>query len=171
MDPEVTYARLTELTAQSNVRDLSRAEQHEMADLFAALDSWLSRGGFLPRAWKPGLREIERLDVAAPESEPVSVKAEVPLSLGEQPHDPADCFMHRGRPHLGPCLDAEAYTRWYWLDGPGSRPFESTQIALATARLVAEAYQAKEERMRREAEPKPPADTSWLQFDRERPDA
>ena len=96
---------------------------------------------------------------------------ESPVSLGEAPHDPADCFMYRGRPHLGACMDAEAYTRWYWLDGPGSRPFESTQIALATARLVAEAYQAKEGRLRREAEPKPPADTSWLQFDRERPDA
>lgn len=73
-------------------------------------------------------------------------KAAPALSLGEQPHDPANCFYHHGSPHLGPCMDAEAYTRWYWLDGPGSRPVSSTAIALATSKLVAEAYAAREQR-------------------------
>lgn len=71
-----------------------------------------------------------------------------PLSLGEQPHDPANCFAHRGRPHLGPCMDAEAFTRWYWTEGPGSEPLAAEQIALATQRLVAEAYAAREQRQR-----------------------
>lgn len=69
-----------------------------------------------------------------------------PLSLGERPHDPANCYMHQGQPHLGPCLDAEGYTRWYWMEGPGSQPLSSTQIAMATQRLVAEAFAARAQR-------------------------
>jgi hypothetical protein len=77
-----------------------------------------------------------------------SADTQPPLTLGEQPHDPANCFAHRGRPHLGPCMDAEAFTRWYWTEGPGSEPLAAEQIALATQRLVAEAYAAREQRQR-----------------------
>lgn len=68
------------------------------------------------------------------------------VSLGEEPHDPADCFMYRGRPHLGPCMNAEAYTRWYWTEGPGAEPLAASEIAKATQRLVREAYAAREQR-------------------------
>jgi hypothetical protein len=132
MDIEATYARLVASAAKGIP---TQDDADELALGFQALDEWMCNrqpDDNLPKAWASPRYRV-------PEEEP-------PVSLGEQAHDPADCFMYRGRPHLGACMDAEAYTRWYWLDGPGSKPFESTQIALATARLVAEAFDARERR-------------------------
>jgi hypothetical protein len=141
MDPEEVYRLMMELSAASNVRELTHVEVHALADLVIAMDGWLSQGGFLPKAWRKWREDAKASD----EKASVVVK---PLSLGEQPHSPADCYMYRGRPHLGACLDAEGFTRWYWMEGPGAEPMSSTQIALAMQRLVAEAFEAREKRTR-----------------------
>jgi hypothetical protein len=142
MDPEETHRLMTELASQSYIRDLEPQEWRALADYVTALNEWLSRGGFLPKEWRRWREEAKANDEKASE---VTVP-DAPVSLGEQPHSPDDCFFHHGRPHLGPCMDAEAFTRWWWLEGPGSRPMSSTAIALATSKLVAEAFAARERR-------------------------
>ena len=55
MDPNATLSRLRELSAEitkafhagDNATDMGA----EMADLFDALDQWITRGGFLPTDW------------------------------------------------------------------------------------------------------------------------
>lgn len=47
MDPNETLRRLRELCALDNCRLFAE----EIADLFEALDQWLSKGGFLPEPW------------------------------------------------------------------------------------------------------------------------
>lgn len=52
MDPNATLARLRILAG--NVSFLTLTETEEMAELFDALDTWMSKGGFLPAAWSVG---------------------------------------------------------------------------------------------------------------------
>lgn len=56
MDPEETLRRLREMTAAhfaGAYRDEEAAANlNEMAEHFDALDGWLSKGGFLPLAWR-----------------------------------------------------------------------------------------------------------------------
>jgi len=153
MDPEVTYRELLERVAQLRGWQERNEDPDEpgeyydiacgLADGFEALNGWLSKGGFLPKPWRKWREEAKASGDAAAT---MTVQPIVPVSLGEQPHSPDDCFFHHGRPHLGPCMDAEAFTRWWWLEGPGSRPMSSTAIALATSKLVAEAFDARERR-------------------------
>lgn len=51
MDPNATLARLRTLAALAFP---TLAEIIEMAELFDALDTWMSKGGFLPAAWSVG---------------------------------------------------------------------------------------------------------------------
>lgn len=58
MDPNATLdlvrvslASLAE-TARNNSDPELAGEVEELEDAFAALDAWLSRGGFLPRDWE-----------------------------------------------------------------------------------------------------------------------
>lgn len=54
MDPEETLRRLRVL-AENAINDAVADEDAvEMAELFQAMDGWLSKGGFLPAAWKHG---------------------------------------------------------------------------------------------------------------------
>lgn len=48
MDPNATLRELRDL-----VRDAENGEdvQDEIAERFAALDNWITRGGFLPAEW------------------------------------------------------------------------------------------------------------------------
>lgn len=48
MDPNATLRRLRELCALDNCHLFAV----EIADLFEALDEWISKGGFLPEDWK-----------------------------------------------------------------------------------------------------------------------
>lgn len=48
MDPDETLARLLQLAA---VEKLSPEQAVDFAELFHALDDWITRGGFLPRSW------------------------------------------------------------------------------------------------------------------------
>lgn len=50
MDPNATLARLRELVFSG----LQRPETEEMAELFDDLDTWMSKGGFLPADWSVG---------------------------------------------------------------------------------------------------------------------
>lgn len=57
MDPNETLTKLREIKRriQANVdtgTPLSPADAPDMADLFEALDDWLSKGGFLPADWQ-----------------------------------------------------------------------------------------------------------------------
>lgn len=57
MDPDETLKRLRVKVTQaheSNCMDLREAYTlaMEAAELFDALDSWISKGGFLPSDWK-----------------------------------------------------------------------------------------------------------------------
>ena len=47
MDPDETLRRLRELVRANNYDDYENILEH-----FDALDEWLSKGGFLPRAWR-----------------------------------------------------------------------------------------------------------------------
>jgi hypothetical protein len=148
MAPEEAYAALVE--AMQELRNTSDEigtlnSATRAADAWDALDGWLTRGGFLPAPWRKWREEAKASDERAS-----VVSVEPVVSLGEQPHDPRNCFMHHGRPHLGPCMDAEAFTRWFWLEGPGSQPVSSTHIAIATQQLVREAYEARAERLERQ---------------------
>lgn len=49
MDPDANLAELRRLTQTA---DLSDDELERVVVLFRSLDEWISRGGFLPRAWK-----------------------------------------------------------------------------------------------------------------------
>lgn len=49
MDPNATLSELRQ--AIPNAVDGDNAESVRAAELFQALDDWLSRGGFLPEAW------------------------------------------------------------------------------------------------------------------------
>lgn len=51
MDPDMTLARLRVAAAKINAMLLLGDESTELAEAFEALDAWLSKGGFLPRAW------------------------------------------------------------------------------------------------------------------------
>lgn len=52
MDPNETLRRLRELAERElNAPDPDNAD---WAEWFQALDEWISRGGFLPDAWKGG---------------------------------------------------------------------------------------------------------------------
>lgn len=54
MDPNTTLDELRELVEAANRNDELLDWQlvaEELADRFAALDQWLSRGGFLPTDW------------------------------------------------------------------------------------------------------------------------
>lgn len=144
MDGNVTdgaYALADEL---AEYKQLFEVQYRRMAE---ATELWRAEDPQARALIQPDLGDLLAWLMDKAMLRPVSVKAVVPLSLGEQPHDPADCFMHQGRPHPGACMDAEAYTRWYWMEGPGSQPLSSTAIALATQRLVAEAFSARSYRL------------------------
>lgn len=52
MDPNATLERMLEISKEDQ-REF-REEIHELCDLVLALDEYIRRGGFLPRAWAPG---------------------------------------------------------------------------------------------------------------------
>lgn len=49
MDPNATLTRIRKLTTEGHF------DCDEYRELFGDLDDWLSRGGFLPDAWRKGL--------------------------------------------------------------------------------------------------------------------
>ena len=49
MDPDVCLAEIRELTKKS---DLSDDQIEDLVTRVRALDEWISRGGFLPKAWR-----------------------------------------------------------------------------------------------------------------------
>ena len=53
MDPNETLRRIRLLTASS---DLSDDELEELVMLVKVLDDWISKGGFLPDAWRNNAR-------------------------------------------------------------------------------------------------------------------
>jgi len=53
MDPNAALANLRALVAESEAGDVDpRDTAEEFHEQFAALDEWLSKGGFLPTAWQ-----------------------------------------------------------------------------------------------------------------------
>ena len=57
MDPNATLAEARALAAAITAGSLTTQDNavenaERMAELFDALDQWLSKGGFLPRAWE-----------------------------------------------------------------------------------------------------------------------
>lgn len=51
MDPDVTLDELRSLVDGDNSGLPAAQRVEEMCELFTALDDWLSRNGFLPKAW------------------------------------------------------------------------------------------------------------------------
>jgi len=49
MDPNATLSEIRSILGSS---DLELPDYERLADLTAALDEWISRGGFLPAAWE-----------------------------------------------------------------------------------------------------------------------
>lgn len=55
MDPDLT---LTSIREELVTHHLGRdADVARLVELVEALDEWLSTGGFLPAAWRPGRRD------------------------------------------------------------------------------------------------------------------
>jgi hypothetical protein len=145
------------LTAYALADRLAAAEQRlaEYDQLFDIQWKRMQHATELWRAEAPQERALVQPDLGnllawLIEKAGMTQRVEPVVSLGEQPHDPGNCFMNHGRPHLGPCMDAEAFTRWFWMEGPGSQPVSSTHIAIATQQLVREAFEARTERQERQ---------------------
>jgi hypothetical protein len=51
-------------------------------------------------------------------------------SLGEIPHDPADCPAQGGRPHLGPCLEVDSCPSGHDWDDRNHEPPVCTRCGL-----------------------------------------
>ena len=51
MDPEETLAELRRIAATYDEPSIEDRDAYRMAELFRGMDEWLSKGGFLPRAW------------------------------------------------------------------------------------------------------------------------
>jgi hypothetical protein len=57
LDPNANLEELRSLTASlleqiDNEEPIDQDDAARVLELFEALDGWISRGGFLPRAWK-----------------------------------------------------------------------------------------------------------------------
>ncbi|GAA4201683.1 hypothetical protein [Actinocatenispora rupis] len=52
MDPDQTLREIRELLDDDRRAPLARDDVGALLDRIEALDRWLSRGGFLPRAWQ-----------------------------------------------------------------------------------------------------------------------
>ncbi|QPX62200.1 hypothetical protein PBI_INDLOVU_86 [Mycobacterium phage Indlovu] len=53
MDPDATLDELRSLAARVRAdHRLSQADVERAGELFDALDGWIMRGGYLPRAWR-----------------------------------------------------------------------------------------------------------------------
>lgn len=56
MDVNATLREMREISERINallITDADPVDADRLAELFAALDGWLSKGGFLPRDWAP----------------------------------------------------------------------------------------------------------------------
>lgn len=53
MDPNANLAEQRRILARFNADEASLADAERLAELVAALDEWISRGGFLPAEWQP----------------------------------------------------------------------------------------------------------------------
>lgn len=52
MDPNAALKQLRELADIDAYHNMTAIEGQEFIELFKALDDWISKGGFLPEAWK-----------------------------------------------------------------------------------------------------------------------
>jgi hypothetical protein len=59
MDPNEALIKAREALKRYCVSG-DEAEASDLADAFEALDTWLSKGGFLPDAWKPSSGSISK---------------------------------------------------------------------------------------------------------------
>ena len=59
MDPDATLKEIRELLEIWKVEAFHAEEVERLAELVEALDEWLSKGGFLPKAWRPVRYRIE----------------------------------------------------------------------------------------------------------------
>lgn len=50
MDPDAALAEIREILSRRDMHEGLDAER--LADLIDGLDTWISRGGFLPRNWR-----------------------------------------------------------------------------------------------------------------------
>lgn len=61
MDPNDTLNHLREVVKWWNEGDADASDLERAVESFEALDEWISRGGFLPDAWRPvtGIESIK----------------------------------------------------------------------------------------------------------------
>jgi len=52
MDPNATLAEIRRLTKRNEEAPLDLADTNRLVLLLLSLDGWLTKGGFLPDAWK-----------------------------------------------------------------------------------------------------------------------
>ena len=52
MDPEAALEEIRAIVERADDEDTDVVEDHNrLVDLIAGLDQWMSRGGFMPKAW------------------------------------------------------------------------------------------------------------------------
>lgn len=54
MDPDANLAEIRRLVARMTDGPMFEHDAARLVVLVAALDEWLTRGGFLPQAWRQG---------------------------------------------------------------------------------------------------------------------
>jgi hypothetical protein len=53
MDPDATLSEMRELANDLGATGSFEGDADRLAELVQALDEWLSKGGFFPKAWRP----------------------------------------------------------------------------------------------------------------------
>jgi hypothetical protein len=96
MDPNAILESIRELVASNEQRILSPSDGDTLAELVGALDEWLSRGGFLPGAWRPYLNSDKRVP---------PVDARYDTATGKPDHDRKACLYPAGCTGCNPIVD------------------------------------------------------------------
>ncbi len=102
MDPNETLREIRELLASVNeIHTLDEHETDRLAELFEALDQWLTAAGFLPESWCHAVRKFDANKIAE------EIRQTIPLYVPRPPERPAKLpprcdAAHRKLP-LHPC--------------------------------------------------------------------
>jgi len=114
MDPNEALRIIRSIVSEWDAGNGDRPEYsvhdawYQLAETCQALDEWLSRGGFLPSAWQPGVGEIDPdyvLDRIVPLGPPNPAHGELPEDVRTAVEDALDYRMGEASGLDDPDLD------------------------------------------------------------------
>lgn len=84
MDPEANYQEMLKLATR--LLDSENDDADRLAELVLAMDGWLKRGGFLPKAWAKGREAaIEELKRECHAPDVIIVEKDIPRCMAKSP--------------------------------------------------------------------------------------